>query len=309
VIRWWVDAWSREERPEVLGLVRAGVGFVILGDLLEVWRLGLVVPLMAGPAAGGLAGGRGGWWADLVGTDAAAAGWLHLAMVGLALALALGLGSRVAAFGLMLLSAQWAQLLPEGDRAIDLLLRNALLVLALSSAGEAWSVDAWLSTGSARGSGRPRPAWPRYLLVLQIVVMYFTAGVQKYGQHWWPWGGFSALYVILHDWSYARGSFDWLGHEPFYASTRLATAVTLVWQWSYPIVLLHYFPPTRPAGRFRAAFERYRMHWWWIAIGALFHVLIAATMQLGIFPYGMLALYPVFLHPDELTPRRETAAA
>jgi hypothetical protein len=308
LIRWWVELWDRREPPDVLGLVRMGVGLVMLYDYLVVARLGLVVPLFADEDAGGMVAATKPLWATLVGTDATGAMLLHAGLVGSSLALALGAGSRISAFVLMLLASQWAQLLPEGDRAIDMLLRNVLLVLAFSPAGDAYAVDAWWTTGSFRGSGAPRPAWARYLLVLQIVVMYFTAGVQKYGQHWWPWGGFSALYVILHDWSYATMSFDWLGRQPFYFSTQVATAVTLAWQWTYPVVLVHYFPPRSPPGRFRSAFDRYRLHRVWIAIGAFFHFGIAATMQLGIFPWGMLAVYPVFLHPDELFRRRGEAA-
>ena len=42
------------------------------------------------------------------------------------------------------------------------------------------------------------------------------------------------------------------------------------------------------------------LRWAWLLIGASFHLGIAVTMRLGIFPFGMLAVWPVFLHPDEL---------
>ena len=297
MIRWWIALWDRREAPDVLALIRIGVGLVLLGDFLTVWRLGLVVPLMASADAGGMALESSPAW--LGGTEAGAH-WLHAGLVVASLSLVLGSATRTSAIVLMLLSAQWQMLLPEADRAIDVLLRNVLLLLGLSSAGARWSVDARLRTGSWEGDGAPVLAWPRYLMVLQVVVMYFTAGVQKYGQHWWPWGGWTGLYVILNDWSYARFPFHWLEMQPFYLSTQVMTAVTMAWQWTYPVVLIHYFPPPTAPGRFRRAFERYRLHWAWIAIGATFHVLIAGTMELGIFPWGMLAVYPAFLHPDEL---------
>jgi hypothetical protein len=239
-------------------------------------------------------------WLRWVGADIHASRWLHRCLVASALALTLGLFSRTSALLLMLLSAQWALVVPDADRAIDTMMRNVLFVLVFSGCGRKWSVDAWLSAGSWSGDGAIVSAAPRYLLVLQVVVMYFTAGVQKYGQHWWPWGGWTALYVILQDWSYAARPFGWLRSQPFYLSTQLATAVTMLWQWSYPVVLLHYFPPPGPPGRLRQRFAAYRLHWAWIAVGAVFHVLIGATMELGIFPTGMLAIYPAFLHPDEL---------
>jgi hypothetical protein len=47
MIRWWIERWDEQETPEVLGLVRGGVGLVLLADLWWAWRLDLVVPLMA----------------------------------------------------------------------------------------------------------------------------------------------------------------------------------------------------------------------------------------------------------------------
>jgi hypothetical protein len=290
---------DRREAPDVLAAIRIGVAVVLLADFLTVARLGLVTALFASPEAGGLARGDGALWVAVFGGGVAGGRLLHAGLTLSAAALAVGLFTRTSALVLMLLSAQWNQLLPEADRAIDMLLRNVLLVLAFSRAGDTWSVDARWRTGSWRGDGADVPAWPRYVLVLQVVVMYFTAGVQKYAQHWWPWGAWSGLYVILQDWSYASRPFGWLRGQPFYFGTQVATAVTMLWQWTYPVVLVHYFPPLRP-GRFTAVFERYRLHWAWIAVGALFHLGIALTMQLGIFPWGMLAVYPAFLHPDEL---------
>jgi hypothetical protein len=311
VIRWWIERWDERETPEILGLVRAGVGSVLLADLWWTWRLDLVVPLMAADGKGGLSGATAATstWYAWVGDGPAAARALHAAMVGAALAVTGGAFSRTAAAALLLLSAEWARILPDADRGIDTLLRNALLVLALSRCGDAFSLDALRRTGSFRGAGAPVPAWPRRVLVLQIVAMYFTAGVQKYAQHWWPWGGWSALYVILQDWAVAARDFSWLAHPAIYPLTQLATALTMAWQWTYPLVLLQAFPPPGPPGRFRAWFVARRLHWAWIAVGVWFHVQLALTMELGIFPYGMLALYWVFLSPDELPSALRTGSS
>lgn len=301
VLRWWVGLWDRKEAPDILALIRIGVGLVLLYDFLMVLRLGLVDSLLVSSAHGGLVpSGSTALWVSIFGGEPMSGRLLHAGLVLSALSLALGVFSRTSAVVLMLLSAQWASMLVEADRAIDTLLRNVLLILAFSGCGKRWSFDAWLRTGSFGGDGSLISSAPRLLIVLQVVVMYFTAGVQKYGQHWWPWGGYSALYVILQDWSYATAQFGWLKRQPFYLGTQLATAITMVWQWSYPIVILHYLPPPGAPGRFRALFARYRLHWAWILVGALFHLLIGATMELGIFPMGMLAVYPAFLHPDEL---------
>ena len=36
-----------------------------------------------------------------------------------------------------------------------------------------------------------------------------------------------------------------------------------------------------------------------LAIGVCFHLLLAATLELGMFPYAMLALYPAFFRGEE----------
>lgn len=302
MIRWWIALWDRRETPEVLALVRIGVGLVLLADLFWTWKLGLVAPLMTSEAQGGLSGltPQTSAWFGWVGDGPRAAALLHAALAVAAALLALGGFTRTAAAAFLLLSAEWARILPDADRGIDLLLRNVLFVLAFSRAGDAFSLDAWWATGRWAGSGAPVPAWPRRVLVLQIVAMYFTAGVQKYGQHWWPWGGWSALYVILQDWAVAAWDFSWARQPLPYFLTQVATVVTLAWQWSYPVVLWGTFEPPWPPGALRRAFLRWRLHWLWIAVGIWFHVQLALTMELGIFPYGMLALYWVFVSPDEL---------
>jgi hypothetical protein len=164
-----------------------------------------------------------------------------------------------------------------------------------------WSADEWWRTGRGAGDpGRLVPAWPRYLLVLQVVLVYFTAGVQKFATQWWPWGGYSALYLILNDWAVSRYHLAWLGRQPFYLSTQIGTATTVLWQWTYPVVLVHYFPGPGAPGRLRRLVEAGRLHLVWLAVGVIFHVSIGLTMELGIFPWGFLAVYPAFLHPDEV---------
>ncbi len=287
----------------MLAAIRIAVGLTLFLDYVTIGVLDLVEALMAAPGDG-FALERvpwWRWWARLFGTGPEAAWGLYAGLLASSFAVTVGLFSRGSAFVLLLLSAQFAHGLPASDRAIDTLLRNALLVLAFSGAGRTWSVDARLRTGSFRGDGLPVPAWPRYLLVLQLVVVYFTAGVSKYAQHWWPWGDFAALWIILHDWNYTAVPASWLeATRPFsYWFTQIGTITTMAFQWTYPIVLLHYFPPRGEPGWFRERLERHSLHLVWIATGAVFHLGIALTMSLGIFPWGTLALYPAYFHPDE----------
>ncbi|MBA2321417.1 MAG: HTTM domain-containing protein [Deltaproteobacteria bacterium] len=311
-VPWWelrgwsrcVAFWDQRESPWSLALVRICLGLVVLADLTTVWRLDLVVTLFGVGSAGGLSDANARnevplWYALFPATEGSA--WLLWgSLTALALSFTLGFFTRSSAFLLMILWAQWALVLPASDRGIDALCRNILCIFAFSYAGEGLGLDgAWRRL---RGQALAAvPAWPRYLLVLQLVVMYWMAGIQKVGLEWTPMGEFAALYVILQDPAIAAMDFAWLYDQPWYFSTQLSTLVTVLWQWSYPVVLLWYWyehGPVRP-GRIRAACRRWHFKWIWVVVGAIFHVVLAVTMELGIFPWAMMAIYPAFIHPDE----------
>jgi hypothetical protein len=82
--------------------------------------------------------------------------------------------------------------------------------------------------------------------------------------------------------------------------TQVGTAVTLVWEWAAPVILLLYWfrhTHDRP-GRLRAWCNRRPVLPAFLSIGAVMHLAIAATMGLGIFSWAMLAHYVAFVHPD-----------
>lgn len=310
--RAWVALWDGLEHPRSLGLVRICLGLVILWDFLEIARLDLVVALFSGQEAGGLsdAATRGDppWWVDLFGATEASGRLLHGILVGSALSFVLGFFTRMSAVVLVFAWAQFALVLPAADRGIDTLCRDVLLIFWLARSGDWLSLDALWKTGSVWGDGSPIPAWPRRLLMLQIVAMYFLAGIQKGGIHWWPMGHYAALYFILQDPAIARFDFSWLKDAPWFQLTQLGTITTLLFQDTYPIVLLFRWAKAWPPGpgdgervaRIKRWLLRYGwLEWLWIFTGAVFHVLLAVTTELGIFPYAMLALYPAWLHPDE----------
>jgi hypothetical protein len=53
-------------------------------------------------------------------------------------------------------------------------------------------------------------------------------------------------------------------------------------------------------GRFGDAVRRLRIRWLWVGLGVGLHLGIAVTLQIGVFPFVMLALYPAFFGPDEI---------
>ncbi|HEY8145164.1 MAG TPA: methyltransferase domain-containing protein, partial [Kofleriaceae bacterium] len=223
-----------------------------------------------------------------------------IAVVAAALLL-IGAATRVSAVVLALMLAQLGHMAPEGDRGIDFLLRTAVAILVFSSCHARWSVDAWVRRRILkRPFAELVPAWPRYLLFAQVVWMYFSAGHNKGDRAWGPVGGFSALANILSDPHFARFDGSWIP----YAMPVLAigTATTVTFEWTSPLLpLLTWWhrTPERP-GRLRRIANKLRLRWMWIATGVIFHIGIALTMRLGVFPWGMLALYPVLFHPDEI---------
>ena len=302
--RWrsWVAIWDAKEAPHVLAVVRMLVAAVVLYDLLTLVQLDLVLGLFGPLEDGGLGNPLGRrqvpqlyqWFAPEGGT-AIAAFWVAVVA---AVMLLLGVGTRMAALVLVLTWAQLAQVLPPADRGIDMLLRNVLIVLMLSGCGKAWSIDAKLGSGRWGGDGSLIPAWPRLLLVCQMLLLYATAGMQKVGLSWLPLGDWSALYIVLRDPAFAVLSRATL--DRYYWLTQAATAATWCWEWATPLAALAWCyraTRTRP-GRLRAWMNSHGFWWKWVVIGASFHIGTGFLMRLGIFPAAMLAIYPCFFHPE-----------
>jgi len=272
--RAWVALLDRKEPPTALAMVRILLASVLLIDFVNVRIAGLVEPIYSPPPLGFA-------WGDAWLSGNAA--WA-LAVVSLA-AIVLGAATRVACIGFVLASAALSHLTPDSESGLDMLARIVFVILALSRCNARWSIDAWLARRLGREVPAEVPAWPRYLLLFQLVWVYFSGGMNKSADAWGPQGGFTALANALSDPHAARFDPAWVG--VIYPLTRIATALTMAFELGAPLFLLAYF-------------KRWRARWIWIALGVSFEVGIAVGLRLGSFPFGMLALYPVLLHPDQL---------
>jgi len=301
---WWVEIWDRREHPRSLGMVRILVALVVLWDLATTWSMGLVVPLFGADGVGGIG--------DPLGRDVipeiyrwlpaeASTAWIVFGAAGLgALGLLLGCFTRTSAALLLLAWAQLALILPPSDRGIDNLLRNAVLLLALSGAGQWMGVDGWRRHGCASAPGARIASWPRFLLIVQIFILYFTAGMHKVALSWTPMGGWSALYIAMRDPAFARFGPEIL--DPLYRLTQAATALSWTWEWLAPLFLyaIHCRDTRHRPGRLRGWLNRVGFVWLYLGMGLIFHLGTHVTLRLGIFPFAVLALYPAVAHPDEL---------
>lgn len=304
--RGWVALWDHHEHPRSLALVRIFLALCLIWDFGQMAIHDLVVPLWAPEAAGGWARVLDrGEHVPFLWTVLPAEPWVAWAIWSVLMACAVGLLTGVGlpwiAIVYVLVSAQTAHTLDAADRGIDTMIRNVMCILAFSGAAKTWSLPVWWRTGRWSDPGAVVPSWPRHLLILQLVIMYFGAGVAKMGSTWLPMSGFTALWFIIHDPAVARFSdtTGWMSIlMPF---TRLGTGVTIVWEYAAPLLILVFWGrhTASRGGRWRAFVLRWRPEYWYAAIGVVFHVGIAILLNLGIFPWAMLAFYPAWVHPED----------
>jgi hypothetical protein len=268
----WVAFTARPLDTRPLALVRIGAALCILLDLARVAGLGLVPVLFRSWEHGGLSTFvDDALWIDRLSSPWAGhiAFWVALICMG---CVVLGVLSRPATLLGVLAYAQLGHLYPPGDRAVDRILRCVLLILVLSQAHRRYSLG-----------GGPRveigSAWPSDLIKVLLTCVYMSAGISKLMStpHWLGLGTWPVLYRILGDPFSARMDPTWL--NPFYmAFCRFGSLMTVVVECGAILILTRLAP-------------------WWALVAVLMHLGIAAMMNLGMFAWGMLAIYPILLWP------------
>lgn len=301
------------ERATSLALFRAALGLCTLALIGTAVARDLPAVLWADKGDGGYrALGSGYFLIELFGGPTAAFAWTCaiVALVGGALVF-VGLAGRASAF--VTLVAVNLLVLANGEVAsgYDRLLTNGLWLLVLSSSTATLSLDCRLATGRFT-STREVKAWPRYLAIFQLVVVYWIAGLNKVGAAWTPAGGFSAIYYILMQPDWQR--FDMRFLAWLYPLTQVATATTWLWELSWPVVLLWFLarrrtspqrdPARPPPRRFWRALARYDVRLGYLAVGVLMHTFTWVFMEVGPFSFITMSFYLCLLSPDELARAR-----
>ena len=271
---WWVAHCAREEDLRPLALVRILVPLCVLGDLLRTAQLGLVPMLFKPYELGGFGAHQDGAWRldDLLGGEVAGpvSWWVTVLCMPL---ISAGVAVRPAIILGCLAYAQLGHSFPPGDRGVDRIMRIALLIVLFSAAHRCWALGPRLRKMAEQRVG---PAWPSDLLKWQLVLIYLGAGVAKLMRDptWLDFGKRSSLYRIFTDPLVGRldASF-WADWQPIF---QVGAVFTIVLELS-PLLILT------------------RWCRWWALGGVFLHLGIFAVMDLGMFPWGMLALYPVLL--------------
>jgi hypothetical protein len=166
------------------------------------------------------------------------------------------------------------------DNAGDDLMRINCLLLMLTPAGAAYSVDQWLSARRTGDWIPPRlPPWGQRLLQLQLAYLYLDTFILKLPGDGWRDG--TALYYALNYIELKRFHFKYLFY--YLWQIKLVTysvevaelcCATLIWvrRFRYPVL--------------GAAF--------------LLHLGINLTMQFPVFQYVMMASLVNFIYPEDL---------
>lgn len=298
--RFWVELFDRREPGTSIAAVRIAVGLCTFATLALAASGGMVDLLWVDAAHGGFGEIGGNWLFRLCGGPTPAVTWtlFWIALFG-SLLVALGAGARIAAVITSLCFGALVTSQPDTSGGADALITNALWLLALSRCDETLSLWCRLRRGRFR-SDAEIPAWPRYLLIFQLVLVYFAAGVQKANAVWTPAGGYLALHYVFQDptWiRFADDAFVWA--SPL---TRVASAVTWHWEQLAPVLLLYFYCGyTRErGGRLRRFITRFDLRKPWAAIGVCLHAGILAFLDVGMFSVIAVSYYLALWHPDEL---------
>ena len=290
----WVALLDNREGPESLAAARIVVGATVLLTLAHAWWSGAAAFWIA-TADGGVGATEPGVLALVGGLTGRNVGALLIVGIAGSALLTVGRYTRAAALVTWLCFRTLAFSNPLSGGSGDDVVSNALLIVLLSSAGRAWSLDALRTPG-----GATVPAWPRYLAIGQLVTIYLSAGWHKASGAWMPFGSLDAIWYVVHNPIWQRGTLPLEG-DLVGRLSQLATFTTWLFEISSPLLLLaFYFRATaeRP-GLLRRWFNRLDFRAKYLAVGFCLHFGIELTLEVGTFFGGMMALYAACLHPEE----------
>lgn len=211
---------------------------------------------------------------------------LFVTNLAMSMSMAVGYKSRLSVVGSFLaaISGGWWNPLPLSG-AFEV--RSAILFgLMWAESGRVWSVDAWQRTRRGTADTSPDGAeshWPLTIIRCQIAIIYLSTGLYKLGGEQWKAG--TALHYALSNNGFAR--FSSPPPPEFEGLLSLCTYVTLAWELIFPLLV---------------AFRASRLVA--LGVGVGMHLGTWIAMELGPFPWVMLASYVSFV--DAKAPKGST---
>jgi len=278
--RWLAAIWFRSEDPRTVALFRIGVGGLLLTHLISLAPIYEYLyageGLVTGEQAGAMFGKQR--WSPLYAHDSLEFVRAYRGLQWIACAaFMIGLATPVTKW---LTWALFMAMLARNsiDVGGDQVFACFLVLLCLSRCGESYSVDAWLRRRRHPEipAHRPIPAWPRNLMLLQLVPMYFANGSSKSGAMWRE--GEMFYYILNYP--------TWTPWSTWEVSALFGTNLFRVMTWFihafellFPLAVIGWFRersrgfelPSSPA------WARALSHGLFVAIGLLVLVLADAT--------------------------------
>ena len=300
----WVRRLAHREPATPLALLRIAVGLIVVHTFVMMILTDSVTPIWVDRDHGGIHPIQSRQW--LISALGGATPPVVWGLVWTGILAGVGVATGTLSRASALLAGQVCialfGLLPGAGGGHDRVITNALWLLVLAPAGATLSVDARVRTGRWRDA-TPVAAWPRYLVVVQLCLIYSMTGIQKLGSSWFPWGDYSAVYYALLTPSWAR--FDLSAVAWVFPLTQLGTAVTWIWEVSFPMVVawLWWRHTRHRGGRLRRLAERVDLRAVYVVIGVTMHVTLFTLMELGPFSLITMSLYIALWHHDELVRR------
>jgi hypothetical protein len=273
----WDRFWFAPQSTAPVEVVR-----IVFGVLATGWMLSLVPVLGPFLGRGGVIPLRelptGAWTLlSLVqGTPAIWVMWLA-GLLG-ALALTVGLGTRIAALVVFVVMMSVTRGAPLAFNAGDGLLRLLALYVFLMPAGSAVSVDRWRSDPAGMWTFPRRAPWALRLAQIQLSVIYVSTVWEKAADGLWRDGTAVSYSVRIGEVSRVPVP-SFVTDSP--VLTELATYGTLAAELGVGILVWNRV--ARP---------------WILAVGVLLHLSIELTLAVGFFSAAMVTLYLTFLPPQ-----------
>lgn len=293
VWRRWANLIDRRGDATPLAVARIVAGATIAWHLQAMWLSGIGLAVWVDQKFGGIKGVDLNWLDPIGGATPTNVRALMAVGLLVSLMMAAGVFTRVTTVATYVVFRILSGLNDHAGGSSDDLLINGLFLLMLSDCGGALS---WDNRGKPP---RQVPMWPRYVLIGQLVLVYWTTGLQKVSASWLPVGDLDALWYIFQQPSWHRMDMQWLA--PFYKLTQLGTLVTWCFEQAAPLLLLAFWyrdTADRP-GRVRALFNRFDFRTLYLCVGLSLHVGIWLTMAVGPFFGGVAVCYAACFTGEE----------
>jgi hypothetical protein len=267
----FADAFDREIPPHSYAMLRIAIGAVGLAGVLGMTPFSMYWPLDGlSPLPGS---GARAWIAarDLGSVTGAV---LFIWLVCSFSAMTVGFRSDLAVFSSFIgqvALTHWNNLPLSSAHQVATVL---LFCLIWAPTGQVWSLDArWRKNNSPQ----PAPAWPLWLMRIQIAIVYLSSGLHKFAYPMWRDG--SAVHWALNLNAFHRFPSPW--PASFAPLEAFLTWSTLAFELTFCIFVL--FRRTRP---------------WILLAGIGLHIGLFLSLELGPFSPLMIAGYLCYLAPE-----------